>query len=190
MDASGNFVWAKRFGNTNDDFGMAIATDALGNVYTTGRFQGTADFNPGAATNTLTSAGGIDIFIQKLDASGNFLWAKRCGGPGADYGQFICTDVSGNVICTDVSGNVYITGAFAGNVDFDPGSGITSLLGAGGEEIYVLKLNASGNFMWARAFAGSANDFANSICVDGSGNVYTTGYFHGNHRVLSWNGRF
>jgi len=168
MDAMGNLLWAKRMGSTNDDLGMSIALDPSGNVYTTGRFQGTVDFNPSSSTSNITSVGGMDIFIQKLNASGNFLWAKRCGSTSEDYGQFISVDANGNV---------YTTGGFSGTVDFDPGNGTASLSSAGIEDIFIQKLSPSGDFIWAKRFGGDESDFANSMCIDAAGNVYTTGYF-------------
>ena len=59
--------WAKSMGEIDYDYGRSIAVDASGNVYTTGSFEGTADFDPDAETFNLTSAGGADIFIVKLN---------------------------------------------------------------------------------------------------------------------------
>ena len=170
LDASGNFLWAKSFGGNSNDVGNSITVDASGNVYITGYFDGIVDFDPGAGTANLTSAGGDDIFVQKLDASGNFIWAKSFGG--AAY-----SDV-GNSITVDASGNVYTTGVFNETVDFDPGGGTANLTSAGLMDIFVQKLNASGNFIWAKSFGGASNDLGNSITVDASGNVYTTGFFY------------
>ena len=156
-------------GGTDWNEGNSIAVDGIGNVYTTGRFKGTADFNPGAGTFWLTSAGGYDIFISKLDASGNFLWAKRMGGTNDD---------SGWSIIVDGSGNVYTTGYFTGMADFDPGAG-TFWLTSAGYEIFISKLDASGNFIWAKKTDGTISDIGMYIAVDGSGNVYTTGSFDG-----------
>ncbi|CAN5527051.1 hypothetical protein BH11BAC2_BH11BAC2_00850 [soil metagenome] len=64
--------WVKQLGGNDYDAGKAIAVDASGNVYTTGAFSGTADFDPGLGVYNLTSAGENDIFLSKLDASGNF----------------------------------------------------------------------------------------------------------------------
>jgi uncharacterized repeat protein (TIGR01451 family) len=59
-------VWAKQLGGTGDDEGKSIAVDATGNVYTTGSFIGTADFDPGLGAQNLISAGLGDVFVSKL----------------------------------------------------------------------------------------------------------------------------
>ncbi|MCU0439645.1 MAG: putative Ig domain-containing protein [Raineya sp.] len=165
-----SYVWAKKAGASGFDSGQNITTDASGNVYTIGVFQGTVDFDPGSGTFNLNAAGGQDIFVQKLDALGNFVWAKKIGGGGDDVGYGIAVDASNNV---------YITGSFQNTVDFDPESGTFNLNSAGSEDIFVEKLDASGNFVWAQAIGGTSADIGNSIAVDASGNVYTTGHFQG-----------
>ena len=172
LDANGNFVWAKTFGNSTDyDKGHSVQVDALGNVYVTGEFTGTIDFDPGSGINTLTAAGGNDVFVLKLDANGNFVWAKAFNGP--TYGNI------GKSITVDDLGNVYTAGSFTNTVDFDPGMGTSNLTSAGWQDIFVEKMNANGNFVWAKSFAGTGNNDVNSICTDASGNVYTIGLFAG-----------
>ncbi len=171
LDAGGNFVWAKRMGGTDNDEGNSITVDASGNVYTTGHFRGTVDFDPGDGVFNLTSASTYqsDAFISKLDAQGNFVWARRLGGDGYDVGTSIAADASGNV---------YTTGYFMGTSDFDPGEGVFNLTSSS-SDIFISKLNAEGNFVWARRLGGANDDHGHSIAVDASGNVYTTGYFTG-----------
>ena len=102
---SQNYVWAKSLAGTDMDQGKSVAVDASGNVFTTGTFRGTVDFDPGAGSASLTSAGSDDMFISKLDASGNYVWAYAFGGPNpADEGR---------AVVTDGSGNVYIAGLLA-----------------------------------------------------------------------------
>ena len=113
-----NLDWVKSFGDGGVDIGNSITVDGSGNVYTTGTFEGTVDFDPGAGTYNLSSNGSRDIFVQKMDASGNLLWAKSFGGTGID---------SGNSITIDGSGNVYTTGQFQNTVDFDPAAGAYNL---------------------------------------------------------------
>ena len=171
LDPAGNFVWARAMGGSNPDRGESIATDASGNVFTTGYFSGpaAADFDPGPATFNLTSAGSVDIFVSKLDAAGNFVWAKALRGPSLEVG---------NSIATDASGNVFTTGYFRGTTDFDPGAATFNLIPAGSEDIFISKLDASGNFVWARAMGGTGSDVGRSIATDPSGNVLTTGLFN------------
>jgi hypothetical protein len=170
LDATGNFLWARSFGGNSFDEGQSIAVDFSGNVYTTGYFQVTVDFDPSTGTFNLISEGSHDVFVQKLDSSGNFIWAKSLGSVVDDVGYSITLDASGNV---------YTTGYFYGFVDFDPGAGTANLTSAGLFDIFVQKLDASGNFLWARSIGSTANDVGLSIKVDASGNVYTTGYFNG-----------
>jgi hypothetical protein len=170
LDASGNYVWAKALGGSGFDNGQGIALDATGNVYTTGTFEGTADFDPGAGVANLTSAGNKDVFVSKLDASGNYVWARRFGGSVSD-------DI-GYGIAVDATGNVHTSGSFFGTADFDPGAGVANLT-ANSTDIFVSKLNASGNYVWAKALGGTNQDFGFGIALDATGNVYTTGYFAG-----------
>jgi hypothetical protein len=170
LDSSGNFVWAKSMGGTDGEGGGSIAVDSSGNVYTSGKFESTADFDPGAGTYNLTSAGRADIFVSKLDASGNFVWAKRMGGTNADVSL-------GNVV--DSTGNVYTTGSFRDTADFDPGPGTYYLTSAGDRDIFVSKLDSSGNFVWAKSMGGTGGDLASSPALDSAGNIYTAGEFEG-----------
>lgn len=168
MVSAQNLAWATQVGSTAGDVGEDIVVDAAGNVYTTGYFQGTADFDPSAAVFNLTSAGSYDIFITKLDASGNFVWAKRFGGTGDD---------AGSSIALDADGHIYFTGYFQGTADFDPSTATANLIAAGGNDIFVSKLDNDGNLIWAKKFGALSNDIAQKIVVDAAGDVYTVGFF-------------
>jgi len=163
-----NFGFAKKLGGPKDDMGYSIITDTDGNIYTTGSFEETADFDPGNGIFNLNSFGWSDIFISKLDSSGNFLWAKSIGSKkGNDRG---CS------IALDSKGNVYITGQFGDTMDFDPGSGTFYLPGYS-ESLFILKLDSSGNFVWAKAVVSIGYMDVKSMVIDKKGNIYTTGSF-------------
>ena len=159
-------------GGSLSDVGTSIVTDLNGNIYTTGYYSGTMDFDPSLNSYTLSSNAGIDFYISKLDANGNFVWAKSVGGINNDFAYGITLDLIGNVI---------VTGFFAGTVDFDPNVGVTNLNSALANGIFVLKLDALGNFIWAKAMYG--NSYANGLAVktDAIGNIYTTGLYKGNN---------
>lgn len=170
LDSKGAFVWAKRMGGNRDDVGSSIAVDRRGNVYTTGSFQGTADFDPDPdVIYNLTSTAGRDIFVSKLDSDGRFIWARGMGGTQDD---------GGSSIAVDHRGNVYSTGSFVASADFDPGPGVYNIR-AGYRDIFVSKLNADGDFVWAKSVGASSDDGGHSIALDNSGDVYVTGYFTG-----------
>lgn len=163
-----DFGWVRSFGGRSDDTAYLIAADAEGNIYTAGDLSGTVDFDTGPGVFQLTSAGETDVFVQKMDAGGNFLWAKSFGGS--------LTDAVFSLHIDD-AGNVYTTGEFQGTVDFDPDSGVTSLTSSSTRDVFVHKMDASGNLIWIRAFGGYWHDTGHGIASDAAGNVYTTGKF-------------
>jgi len=137
-------------------------------------FALTADFDPGTGVfNLVSAATSQDVFISKLDNAGNFVWAKSIGGPAIEYAFSIATDPQGNS---------YTTGTFGNTVDFDPdATGVYNLTCGGTTGYYnafVLKLNSSGNFVWAKQFKGANFVHSNAIALDNNGNVYTTGSFN------------
>jgi uncharacterized repeat protein (TIGR01451 family) len=171
----GNFVWARRAGGASShDEAMAAALDSAGNLYLTGYFF-SSDFDPGDGSS-VASNGSSDVFVDKWDKDGSFVWSRQIGGAGAERGQGIAVDGAGNV---------YVTGFFQGGpVDFDPGPGIAGRTGTGsGREIFVLKLDTGGAFQWVQHVAGNGSshwDEGLAIAVDSSdASVYVTGYFEG-----------
>ncbi|GJM32513.1 MAG: hypothetical protein DHS20C18_15140 [Saprospiraceae bacterium] len=168
LDTSGDLVWVKQMGGIDYEYGYSIEVDPAGNIYTTGSFQATVDFDPGVGTVNLTSAGLDDIYMIKLDAAGDFVWAKQIGGTGSE--------LSFSTV-VDIVGNVYIAGAFEGTVDMDPGVGTTSLTSVGSFDIFFLKLDDMGDFIWVKHIGGIGIDFPFSMAVDASANLYATGLF-------------
>ena len=173
LSANGAFLWGKGSGGPSKEQGYGIAVDLAGAVYATGYFSGTVDFDPGPGVFQLTSTGGINAYVLKLDTDGHFVWADRFGGSGLSRG---------NRIAVDQSGNVYLNGTFDSTVDFDPGAGTYSITSTGGTDSYVVKLNNAGKLLWAKDIGGSGDDFTYSqmsIALNANGDVYTTGVFQG-----------
>lgn len=168
LDSLGNFCWAKSFGTASSAIVYSMKLDDFGNIYTTGYFVGTVDFDPDFSVYNVTSSGYMDSYIMKLDTSGNFHWANSIGGDFNDVG---------NSIYDDASGNIYITGNFKGTVDFDSGASTVNLSSNGQSDVFVQKIDSSGNLLWVKTFGGSLSDSGESIYVDSFNNVYVTGYF-------------
>ncbi len=162
--------WVKTVGGDGIEFPKIITFDVSGNIYTGGTFNETVNFNPNGGSTELTSNGGDDIFIQKLDASGDLLWAISIGGSENEY----FTTMS-----LDNSGNLYLTGSFMGAVDFDPSNTNFIVTSNGEYDFFIVKLDASGNFVWVKTFGEQTQDFGITIHTDSNNNITITGTFSG-----------
>jgi hypothetical protein len=163
-DSLGVLVW-------NDSItarGCAISSDSFENIYVTGRFSGTQVFG----ADTLTSAGGYDIFIAKYNASGTCLWAKRAGGiysTGLGSFWFDC----GNGIATDAAGNSYVTGQIVDSADFDT----FHIVGTNYDEIFLVKYDPSGNVVWVTLATGGSDEEGRCVVIDRNGDVLIGGSY-------------
>ncbi len=166
----GGLAWAIGLGNTLFDYGTGITTDEEGNVYVTGYFDETTDFDPGEEEFELIAQGGGDIFILKLDSDGNFVWAKTVGGTGYE---------ESNSIGVDELGNVYVMGYLYETVDFDPGEDDFSYSSQGAADVFVLVLNSTGGFEKVYTFGGDDQDLALDMTVKSSSEIFISGFFTG-----------
>ncbi len=160
LSPTGAFVWNKRFGSTGTETGRSIALDNSGNVYITGEFSGTVNFGG----SNLVSSGASDVFLVKLDNSGNHVASARFGSASGEESYGVATDPSGNVL---------ITGFFLGTCSF----GGANLVSAGGLDIFVAKYSGSLVHVWSKGIGGTASDRGNAIATGPSGEAYVTGNF-------------
>ncbi len=173
IDPFGNLIWVRSVGGNFDDVARAVHVDDADNIYITGNFVGTADFDPGAGTVSYSSFGPIpkvDIFILKLDPNGDYLWSHHIGGADHDRGFALGSD--------DLN-NIYIGGYFTDSVDFDPGPADASAFSTGVEDMYLLKLDENGGFIWNKTFGGTDTETILSLVVDGNSDIVITGSFAG-----------
>ena len=167
-NTDGNVLWAKNAGGDNNDYGYGIATDATGNIYLTGRFNGhSLTFE----NITLTNAhyADFDFFITKYNSAGNVLWAKSIGGSSSDRSSGIITDAAGNA---------YLTGSFnSPTITF--GDIILTNTNANGQyaDVFIAKYDPNGNVLWAQSAGGNFEDASSGITTDAAGNVYNIGNF-------------
>jgi len=161
-----HFDWATKFNGNS----FRIATDPNGNVMLTGNFSGTIDVDPGSSVYQLTSYGAEDAFFIKLDIDGNLIWANNLGGIGND---------GVNDVSFDDQGDIYVAGYYSDSADLDMGSNEELFISEGTSDIFLLKMDGNGQFIWAQSIGGTAIVGVNEIAVGNSGTIYMTGFFNG-----------
>ncbi len=173
--SSGQYLWAFNVGGSLlGDNGMVIANDNVGNVFVSGYFRESIDFDPSTSSYNLDANTGT-LFVAKYSTLGQFSWAFNLGAGNVDNSSF--------GIKIDGTGSVCLTGYFQGvNKDFDPStSGTANISSVGGFDVFVAKYNNNGQYQWAFAIGGNAIDVGRDLEVDNLGNVYVAGDFDGSN---------
>jgi hypothetical protein len=158
----GDFSWAKRFGDMDDQVATSVGVDSMGNVVVAGYFVSSLEFGSGP----LNSAGSADVFLAKLDANGFLLWGYGFGDMSAQSAASIALDTADGVV---------VAGSFAGSLDFGGGA-ITS---GGNADVFVAKLDASGKNIWSKRFGSTDDASIVKVAVDDAKNVFVLGNFSG-----------
>lgn len=187
--------WAKFFGGIHGSKGVGVQADPQGNVYTIGSYSyfvlsqsGPVDFDPGPAVFGVTpNTNGTSGFISKLNAQGNFVWARI----------FPISDIGGvdlQTLTLDAQGNLIIAGRFGGTVDFNLGQGVFNVTSgpAVGDSavgnLFVASYASSGNFLWVKTFPCMALDIVpnypvvnsvSGIALDAEQNILLSLNFRG-----------
>ncbi len=174
-DTNGNCVYANGIGSSGRGHDIIVDNDE--NVYVTGAFSETSDFDPGPGTANLTSNGIIDFFFAKYDSFGNYVFAKSAGSSISDYAFSIALD--------DFN-NIYLAGFFWGIADFDPGPGTANLVslntsGNYAHSIFFAKYDSNGNYIYAKKISGAFSDGMHTsyIALGPDNSLYITGYING-----------
>ncbi len=162
IDAAGNPLWAKSFGDSTQQVAYTLTLDAGGNVYVGGAFQGTVNFGLGNV-----SANSYDMFVVKLNGTdGSTAWVTTFGGTNID-------EVRG--ISLDALGNVVITGGMQGTIDFGGGA----LVPGGADDFFVVKLDQQGKYVWAKRAGDGASQKGLGVATDNQSNAITVGTLKG-----------
>lgn len=163
FDSAGNPLWAKSWGGITNDDGRGIAYDANGNLVVTGGFSSSVDFGGGA----VTSKGGTDAFVMKLNASHTLAWVQTFGGTLTDEAVSAAVDTSGELL---------VGGLFESTVSL----GSQTLTSAGDKDIFAIKMGSTGSTTWAKQFGSAEADEGVGVAFDAKGNAFVTGYFRTN----------
>ncbi len=160
-------VWAKSLGNGHA-FVSEIAYDKLNQIYLTGSFNDSLDFNPGTSEEMRYSLGGQDIYVAKYSESGNYVWSGAMEGMGIDDAWQVCVNDTLEVA---------ICGSFESAVDFNAGWGEVIIQSQGKGDIYIAKYGPealSGIFSDGKneGFQVYPIPFNNSVFVTSERNEY------------------
>ena len=170
--------WGDDIGGSDSSAVIGQKIDSQNNIYVTGFFRGTVDFDPSSGVKSLSSTNGsIDTYVAKYDTNGSLIWVVSMGGSGTD---------KPNGIDIDSHGNIAITGQYKSpTMDADPGAGGFNLVNSGGFDMFLINLDSNGNFLWAKSIGGSGDDYGNKIAIDKSGNRILAGQFQSSITVGS-----
>jgi hypothetical protein len=170
FDPKGQYVWSVQIGGTLSDTIQGIEKGSRGHFYIYGTFQGTVKFG----ARTLTSSGGNDVFVSKMDASGKFVWTSHIKS---------AQSVAVAALELDSKNNVLVFGHYTTTATFGP----TNLTSKGGANLYVSKISTNnGAFQWSQSYGDGASTTSgrNGLAVNkSSGDIYITGRFSGTTNI-------
>jgi uncharacterized protein (DUF2249 family) len=175
-DLNGNFLWARDLrlsASASSGFGNDLEVDNSGNIYLTGHFNMTMNFDLGVSNYTLTAGStySTDVFIAKYSPTGTFIWARQIGAAQRDEAY---------ELALDPSNNIWVGGIFINSVDFDP-SANTALLATSSptnSDIFLAKYDNNGNYLWAGQLKGNTmSERIRDLKTDANGNIYVSGNF-------------
>jgi len=168
VSSSGGVVYLRKIGGPSNDKILTVESYGL-EVYIGGIFSNTCNISTNGVNN-VTSAGGFDGFIARLNSLGNTIWSSSYGGTGGDEEV--------NAIAVFSNGDFVVGGRFYGTVDFDPAAGISNASVVGVADCYVSKFDQSGAFLWNVTFGGSSTENVTALAVTSSNRVFIGGWFN------------
>jgi|GEM_PF-3255089 len=164
----GAYIWGNAMEVTNFIDGEAVGVDHEGNVITSGWFSGNLNFDSSTNADDLASPSGVNMYLAKYNAGGDFLWSKQSTGKAQP-----------EALAIDKNNNIYVGGIFSDATDFDPSSNNAIIQDFGDQDIFIAKYTPNGDYVMAKAIGGISSDYLQDIVVDGNMDIYITGDIHG-----------
>jgi hypothetical protein len=146
LDANGNLQWTKTIGGENNDWGLSLIQTSDGGYAIAG-------------ATTSFGAGKADVYVVKLDANGNLRWTKTIGGPRGDWGFSLIQASDGGYAITGITSSDELAAYF----------------GPAEADVYVVKLDANGNFQWTKTIGGPEHDRGISLIQTSDGSYAIAG---------------
>ena len=202
LNSRGDFQFIKTFGGKKQETMNDLVQDSSGNLYLTGNFNKTTDFDPGPGQTLLAAPSGGAIYVLKMNSDAELTWVRQIGAAIINGNDEDAT-VASRAIGLDAAGNVYTVGDFAGTVDFDPGPGFTiidedksgntpALPGQfEASDTFIQEMDSDGNFKEVKRFGGDdGTSLAHDLAIDASGGINIVGAFSGFVDLNPTSGKF
>lgn len=169
LDTNGNLIWVQTGGAASWDRAHGVTVDSKGNVIVTGEFYKQLKINFPNGEVVYNGPGQTDVFIEKLDSNGIVQWVKTIGGQASDAGRSVITNLNNEI---------YISGMYVNKVDFGLNQS-PQLLNTStySTDIFVLKLDSAGDFIWVKSFGGQNQDVIREILLDKNEDILISGLF-------------
>lgn len=155
VDSNGNKLWCKTIGGTGIETANCVIAASIGGCY----IVGTTSSND---YDCIGNHGGADIYLARLDGSGNILWHHDLGGSGGDNGAYGYPDGKGGIIV-------------AGSTNSDDGEVSNHINTGGGNNIWVVNVDSSNHIVWDNCYGGASVEFPVSVCKGTDGSVWVAG---------------
>jgi hypothetical protein len=163
FDPAGSLLWVRTFGSTLADTCRGVGTDAEGNIYLTGQYEG-GGVTLGGPVLPHEAGDGKNIFVASFDMNGIHRWSRGYAGPGTDTGNAIA--VQGE--------RVYVVGKIAASTEL-PGGEVSTVEDT--DDAFLLVFDRSGALMWQRVYGGPGNDSAQAVAVTDNDKPHVAGAF-------------
>lgn len=170
LNVDGSYAWTRTMGSANYEIAVGVTTDAAGNVFITGQFSDSVDFNPGGVADVHNAVNGYSTFVTRINADGSYGWTRVTSGVMYGFGR---------TIAVDSHSNVFITGTYSATTDFDPEGAGDIHVPADGNDIFMTRINADGSYGWTITTGTTGYDMGHSVAVDANDTVIFAGHFQG-----------
>lgn len=174
-DANGHYLWSKSFGGPYSDIANTFALDKKGNIYLTGFYMDTVDFDPSPSVKKIAASSRYyELFLAKYDVNGNYIFAENIAQTGID---FLLSNPE-NAIALDNNGNAYLFGTFRNETDFDP-SEQEARITPNEPGTFLAKYDSLGRYIWVKKITDFGDINAFRLAIDPKGNICAMGNFLG-----------
>lgn len=168
FNQSGFCEWSQTFGGSGNDVATGVSVFE-NQVFLTGTIGDTTSIQS-SVCKPISSNGGGDVLLASLQTlAGDCRWSKSFGDAGVQQGNSVAVNQSG----------IFLTGAFAGALDFGNGALLSADLRPGTHNAFVAKLDVAGKPQWSRGFGDANDQQGTSITADSEGNARVTGLYQG-----------